>query len=58
MSAKFVSEVINMPDVWFPNLGIEINSLNRVAFSLFGIDVYWYGILIGGGIILATYSVL
>ena len=55
MSAKFVSEVINMPDVWFPNLGIEINSLNRVAFSLFGIDVYWYGILIGGGIILATY---
>lgn len=44
-----------MPDIWFPNLGIKINSLSRVAFSLFGLDIYWYGIFIGIGIILATY---
>ncbi len=44
-----------MPDIWFPNLGIKINSLSRVAFSLFVLDVYWYGVLIGGGIVLATY---
>ncbi len=36
----------------FPNLfsgGIEIN---RVAVSIFGIDIYWYGILIAAGVIL------
>lgn len=44
-----------MPDIWFPNLGIKINTLSRTAFSLFGFDVYWYGIFIGGGIVLATY---
>ncbi len=44
-----------MPEIWFPNLGIEISSLNRVAFSLFGLDVYWYGIFIGTGLILGTW---
>lgn len=44
-----------MPEIWFPNLGIEIDRLNRVAFTLFGLDVYWYGIFIGAGIILGTY---
>ncbi len=29
----------------FPALGIELN-INRVAFSLFGLDIYWYGIMI------------
>lgn len=43
-----------MPEICFPNLGIEIDSLSRVAFSLFGLDVYWYGIFIGCGIILGT----
>lgn len=43
-----------MPEIWFPNLGIEIDHLSRVAFSLFGLDVYWYGIFIGCGIILGT----
>ncbi|MEA4972702.1 MAG: prolipoprotein diacylglyceryl transferase [Candidatus Metalachnospira sp.] len=47
-----------MPDIWFPNLGIKIDSLNRVAFSLFGLEVYWYGILIGGGIVLSTYMAM
>ncbi|MGD9560134.1 MAG: prolipoprotein diacylglyceryl transferase [Oscillospiraceae bacterium] len=38
--------------VQFPGLGISIE-LNRVAFSLFGVDVYWYGIIIGLGLALA-----
>lgn len=42
-----------MPEIWFPNLGIEIKKLSNVAFSIFGIDVYWYGVIIGSGIILA-----
>ena len=44
-----------MPDIWFPNLGIKIDTLDRVAFSVFGLDVYWYGIFIGIGLILGTY---
>ncbi len=35
-----------MPEIWFPHLNIEIETLNRVCFSIFGIDVYWYGVLI------------
>ncbi len=35
-----------MPEIWFPNLNIQIQHLNRVAFQLFGKDVYWYGIFI------------
>ncbi len=34
-----------MPEIWFPNLDIEIMKLDRVAFELFGKEVYWYGIL-------------
>ena len=30
--------------VQFPNLGIEL-TVNRVAFSIGGFDIYWYGIL-------------
>ena len=37
----------------FPRLGIELE-LNRVAFSVFGINIYWYGIIIATGIILGT----
>ena len=35
------------PEVWFPYLGIKINKLNPVAFKIFGISIYWYGIIIG-----------
>lgn len=39
------------PEIWFVHLGIKIQKLNKVAFSLFGLDVYWYGIIIGFGVI-------
>ncbi len=35
-----------MPEIWFPNLNIEIEHLSKIAFSFFGIDVHWYGLLI------------
>lgn len=41
-----------MPEIWFPNLGIEINHLSKVAFTVFGRDIYWYGVLIGTGVFL------
>lgn len=44
----------NMPEIWFPNLGIEIAHLDRVAFTVFGQNVYWYGIFIGLGVILGV----
>lgn len=43
-----------MPEIWFPNLGIEIEHLDRVAFTLFGKSVYWYGIFIGLGVVLGV----
>ena len=48
-----------MTTVSFPNLfgGFEIN-VSRVAFSVFGIDIYWYGLIIGVGFALAVFLVL
>ena len=37
----------------FPNMGLEFE-INRVAFSIFGLSVYWYGLLIGLGLLLAV----
>lgn len=37
----------------FPGLGIKAFSLNPVAFSLFGKEVYWYGIIIALGLVMA-----
>lgn len=42
-----------MSPITFPNLGIELNP-SRVAFSLFGKDIYWYGIIIALGFALAV----
>lgn len=42
-----------MGTISFPNLGIAINP-SRVAFSLFGKDIYWYGIIIALGFALAV----
>ncbi len=47
-----------MPEVWFPYLGIEIEKLNGVAFTIFGFQFYKYGIIIGMAIVLATLLVL
>ena len=43
-----------MPEIWFPNLGIEIEHLDRVAFTIFGRNVYWYGIFIGLAVIIGV----
>ena len=40
-----------MPDIWFPYLGIEISHLNKTAFSIFGFDIAWYGIIIAIGVV-------
>ena len=39
--------------VSFPGLGLEFE-LNRVALILFGRNVYWYGVIIGLGFLLAV----
>ena len=39
-----------MPEIYFPNMNIQIKHLDRVAFSVFGLDVYWYGVIITLGI--------
>lgn len=36
----------------FPGLALEI-TVNRRAFNIFGLDIYWYGLLIGLGLLLA-----
>ena len=41
-----------MPEIWFPNLDIEVMHFNRIAFTIFGINIYWYGIFIATGLIL------
>ena len=42
-----------MGAISFPNLGIELNP-SPVAFSVFGKDIYWYGVIIAAGFILAV----
>ena len=39
-------------DISFPNLGLSFH-LSRTAFSVFGIEVYWYGLIIALGLVLA-----
>ena len=46
-------ETITDPDrIVFPKLGIDV-SINHTAFTIFGIDIQWYGIIITTGLILA-----
>lgn len=37
--------------IQFPALGLEF-TINRVAFTLLGVDVYWYGIILATGLLL------
>ena len=46
------------PDIWFPNLGIELFNVSRVAFSIFGFSIYWYAVLIILGILTAYAAAL
>lgn len=41
------------PYIEFPYLGLKFN-IDRVAFEIFGISVYWYGIIIALGVILGV----
>ena len=41
----------------FPNLGITVDP-SPVAFTIFGKDIYWYGIIIAGGFLLAVLYML
>lgn len=43
-----------MTYVSFPGLGIEPFHMDKIAFTIFGRDVAWYGIIICAGIILAV----
>lgn len=43
-----------MPQIWFPNLNIQIQQLNKVAFTIFNFPVYWYGIFIATAFILGV----
>lgn len=36
--------------VTFPGLGLEF-TLNRVAFTVFGVEIYWYGIILALGLL-------
>lgn len=37
----------------FPGLGLSLE-VNRVAFTLFGVPIYWYGVIIAAGFLLAV----
>lgn len=43
-----------MNTVTFPGLGLEFH-LNRVALTVLGHPIYWYGIIIAGGFLLAVW---
>lgn len=37
----------------FYNKNMNILSMNRVAFTIFGVDIYWYGVIISSAILVA-----
>ena len=43
-----------MKQVIIPNLNLTLN-INPVAFSIFGVPIYWYAILIVASIVLALF---
>ena len=40
--------------VSFPGLGLEF-TLNRVALTILGRPIYWYGVIIASGLLLAVF---
>lgn len=45
-------------EIGFPGIGIEGFRINRTAFTLFGREVAWYGIIIAIGMVLAVLYVM
>ncbi len=45
-------------EIGFPGLGIESFKIDRTAFTLFGREVAWYGIIIALGMVLAVLYVM
>lgn len=45
-----------MKPITFPNFGLSFD-INPVAFSIFGKDIYWYGIIITFGIALSLFLI-
>ncbi|MDR1914295.1 MAG: prolipoprotein diacylglyceryl transferase [Clostridiales bacterium] len=45
---------MDVPEVVFPNLGIEISVLPKIAFSIGPLNIYWYGVCIVLGVIGGT----
>ena len=46
-----------MHPIIVPGLGLTF-TINKEAFSIFGLQIYWYGILIAFGFLLATFLAL
>lgn len=46
-----VKKLVQDNSIAFPGLGLSFNP-SRVAFEVFGISVYWYGVIIGIGFVL------
>lgn len=40
-----------MPNIYFPYLNLSFN-IDPIAFTIFGIPIYWYGIILTAGILL------
>ncbi len=45
---------MNISEIGFPGLGIEPFKINSVAFTVFGIDIAWYAVIISFGMIMAV----
>ncbi|MDR1208827.1 MAG: prolipoprotein diacylglyceryl transferase [Clostridiales bacterium] len=46
-----MDDIMGAPDIAFPNIGLRIGQVDPVAFSLFGVDIRWYGIFIALGML-------
>ena len=46
-------DIIFSTQIAFPGMGIKPFNINPVAFEIFGKEVYWYGIIIAFGLVLA-----
>lgn len=42
-----------MPNIYFPHLNLQFN-ISSIAFTIFGVPIYWYGIILSSGMILGT----